>query len=128
MKRCLAAVCAVAALVAAAPVFAQAPQAPADVAGQWTVTFDTPGGPQEWDMYVVQKDARLSGRMTSDGGEFPITGTEDGKNFKVTWTHADQGRMVEITFKGTANGDTISGTATLSGLGEGALSAERIGR
>ena len=118
----------IAALLSATPVLGQAPQAPADVAGQWSVTYETPVGPQPWDMYVVQRDTRLSGRMTSDSGEFPITGTQDGKQFKVTWTHPDQGRMVEITFKGTAEGDLITGTATLSTYGEGTFTAERTGR
>ena len=140
MKGYFATVCAalgaaaVAALFMAAPVRAQAPaptppaQAPADVAGQWDVEFNTPAGPQPWDMYVIQKDTRLTGRMTSDSGEYPITGTQNGDQFEVTWQHADQGRMVQITFKATAKGDTLEGIATLTGYGEGAFSANRTGR
>ena len=135
MKRYFATVCAalgaasVAALFLAAPVRAQAPaQAPADVAGQWETEFTTPAGPQPWDMYVVQNGTRLTGRMTSDSGEYPITGTQNGDQFQVTWQHADQGRMVVITFKATAKGDTLEGAATLTGYGEGTFTAQRTGR
>jgi hypothetical protein len=118
-------------VLSAPPLFGQAapaPQAPADVAGQWDTEFTTPAGPQPWDMYVVQNGTRLTGRMTSDSGEYPITGTQTGDQFQVTWQHADQGRMVVIVFKATAKGDTLEGTATLTGYGDGTFYASRTGR
>ena len=110
-------------LVTAAPVFAQA-----DVAGEWAVTFATPGGPQDFTMFVVQEGARLSGRMTSDVGEFRLTGTVDGNRVKIVWSLPDSGKMLEITFTATIDGDSITGTARLGTLGEGPMSAERTAR
>jgi hypothetical protein len=107
----------------AAPATAQA-----DLAGEWAVTFSTPQGPAEFTMYVNQEGLRLSGRLTSDAGEFPLRGTVDGNRFTITWSLPDQGRLVEITFKGTINGEQLAGTAKLGTAGEGPLSAERTGR
>src|SRR5205823_2873064 len=42
------------------------------VGGEWAVTFSTPNGPVEFTMYLSQEGTRLSGRLTSDAGEFPL--------------------------------------------------------
>jgi hypothetical protein len=110
-------------LVTAAPVFAQA-----DVGGEWAVTFATPGGPQDFTMFVAQEGARLSGRLTSDVGEFRLTGTVDGNHLKIVWSLPDAGKMLEITFTATIDGDSMTGTARLGNLGEGPMSAERTAR
>jgi hypothetical protein len=110
-------------LVSIAPLFAQA-----DVAGEWAVTFETPSGPQDFTMFVVQEGAKLTGRMTSDVGEFRLTGAVDGNHLKIVWSLPEQGKMVEITFTATIDGDSITGTARLGDLGQGPMSAERTGR
>ena len=110
-------------LVSAAPVFAQA-----DVAGEWAVTFQTPSGPEDFTMFVAQNGAKLSGRFTSDVGEFPLTGSVDGSHVKIVWSLPERGKLLEITFTGTIEGDSITGTAKLDGLGQGPMSAERTGR
>jgi hypothetical protein len=102
--------------------------AQADVSGEWAVAFATPQGPAEFTMYVNQAGPRLTGRLTSDAGEFPLRGTVDGSQFTIVWSLPDQGRLVEVTFKGTVTGDHLAGTARLGTAGEGAMSAERTGR
>ena len=110
-------------LVSAAPILAQS-----DVSGEWAVTFATPGGPEEFMMFVAQNGAKLSGRLTSDVGEFPLTGTVDGNHVKIVWSFPERGKLLEITFTGTIDGDSITGTAKLGDLGQGPMSAERTGR
>jgi phosphate-selective porin len=114
-------------LAGAAPVFAQA-GAVADAAGEWAVTFATPGGPEEFTMFVAQNGAKLSGRLTSDAGEFPLTGTVDGNHVRIVWSFPEQGKILEITFTATIDGDSMTGTAKLDGLGQGPMSAERTAR
>jgi hypothetical protein len=110
-------------LVSTPPAFAQA-----DVAGEWAVTFATPGGPEDFTMFVAQAGAKLSGRFTSDVGEFPLTGAVDGNHVKIVWSFPEQGKLLEITFTGTIDGDSITGTAKLGDLGQGPMSAERTAR
>jgi hypothetical protein len=110
-------------LVSTSPVFAQA-----DVAGEWAVTFETPGGPEDFTMFVVQEGAKLSGRLTSSAGEFRLTGAVDGNHLKIVWSFPEQGKMIEITFTATIDGDSITGAARLGDLGQGPMSAERTGR
>ena len=114
---------AVACLLSIAPAFTQA-----DIAGEWVVTFSAPQGPQEFTMYVVQEGPRLSGRLTNEAGEFPLRGTLDGSNFTITWSLPDAGRVLDITFTGTVDGDSMTGTAKLGTRGSGQLSGTRTGR
>jgi hypothetical protein len=102
--------------------------AQADAAGEWTVSFATPSGPAEFTMYVAQEGARLTGRLTSDAGEFPLRGTVDGDNVTITWTLPDAGRLLAVTFTAKITGDEMSGTARLGDRGQGPFSGQRIGR
>ena len=99
----------------------------ADMAGEWAVSFTTPQGPQEFTMYVVQEGTRLNGRLTSEYGEFPLRGTLDGSDFTITWSIPDGGRILEITFTGKVDGDSMTGTAKLGTRGSGELSGTRTG-
>src|SRR5436190_21898487 len=93
--------------------------APTSMAGEWAITFTTPQGPQEFTMYVVQEGPRLSGRLSSEYGEFPLKGTLDGSNFTITWSLPDGGRILEVTFAGKVEGDSMTGTAKLGTRGTG---------
>jgi hypothetical protein len=102
--------------------------AQADAGGEWTVSFATPSGPAEFTMYINQEGTRLTGRLTSDAGEFPLRGTVEGDNLTITWTLPDAGRLLAVTFTAKINGDEMSGTAKLGDRGQGPLSGERVGR
>jgi hypothetical protein len=102
--------------------------AQADAAGEWTVSFATPSGPAEFTMYVAQEGARLTGRLTSDAGEFPLRGTVDGDTVTIRWTLPDAGRLLDVTFTAKINGDEMSGTARLGDRGQGPFSGQRVGR
>jgi hypothetical protein len=99
-----------------------------DAAGEWAVTFSTPSGPVEFTMYVSQDGPRLSGRLTSDAGEFPLRGTINGSKVTITWSLPDAGKMLEITFEAQVEGDRMNGTAKLGDRGQGPMSGERTGR
>jgi hypothetical protein len=115
-------------LVALLAVFASPALAQADVAGEWTVTFSAPSGPIEFTMYVAQEGSRLTGRFTSDAGEFPLRGTANGNDVTITWSFPDGGRILDITFSAKVDGDQMTGTAKLGDRGQGPLSGQRIGR
>jgi hypothetical protein len=102
--------------------------AQADAAGEWTVSFATPSGPAEFTMYVNQEGTRLTGRLTSDAGEFPLRGTVDGDSVTITWTLPDAGRLLNVIFTAKISGDEMTGTARLGDRGQGPFSGQRVGR
>jgi hypothetical protein len=93
--------------------------------GEWAVTFTAPSGPMELVMYIDQQGTKLSGRLTSDTGEYPLRGTLEGNQITISWSLPDRGALLLITFTGKLDGDSIEGTAKLGTLGEGPMSAER---
>jgi hypothetical protein len=113
--------------LAAMFVFLVGAPAPAqtDVQGEWQISFETPIGPAEFTMYVMQTGPRLTGRLTSDRGEFPLRGAVDGDAVKITWQLPDGDKIVDVTFTVTVNGDSMKGTAKLEKIGEGPLSGDR---
>ena len=101
----------------------------ADMGGEWMVTFATPRGPQEFTMYVIQEGPRLTGRLINEAGEFPLRGRIEGSDFTITWQFPDGGQLVEITFAGKVEGDSLSGTAKLGNTGRtGSLTGTRTGQ
>jgi hypothetical protein len=100
----------------------------ADVAGNWRVEFAVPTGEMGVNMTINQKDDALSGRVINEDGEFPLTGKVSGDEVTVSWTVPEQGEPLEITLKGTIEGEYITGIARLGRVGEGSLSARRTSR
>ena len=111
------------AIVLSAVTFAQA-----NMAGEWDIEFVAPQGPQQFTMYVSQEGARLTGRLTSDAGEFPLRGRVEGSEFTITWSLPDGNQLLEITFTGKVDGDALSGTAKLGTRGSGPLRGTRTGQ
>jgi hypothetical protein len=135
----LAAMCACALLLTVA--VNAMPQAPANVAGTWTITMAPMqgggggggngggggggngggggggrGGPQT--ITLKQDGANLTGTMAGRGGDITFTGTVSGTD--VTWTVKREMRGTEVTqtYKATVDGDNMKGTVT-SSMGNG---------
>ena len=103
-------------------------RAQSSMSGEWAIEFASPQGPQAFTMYVMQEGTRLTGRLTSEAGEFPLRGTLNGAEFTITWQFPDGNRLLDITFAGKVDGDSLSGTAKLGTRGSGPLSGTRTGQ
>jgi hypothetical protein len=97
----------------------------ASLTGEWSATVMAPRGALEYTMYLTQEGPRVTGYLQSQYGEIPLKGTVNGDQVKMTWTMMDGSKEVSVTMTGTVKGDTISGTATLGNVGDGAFRAER---
>src|SRR4030095_12763267 len=92
-------------------------------AGEWKVNFVVPTGTRFVNMFINQDHAKLSGTVTSEDGEFPLSGRIEGDQVTVVWSVPEDGKLMEITMKGKLSGNVISGTAKLGNVGEGVLTA-----
>ena len=79
-------------------------------------------------MYVTQEGPRLSGHLSSEFGEPPLKGTINNDEFTIVWSMPDGGRLLEVTFTGKVDGDTLTGSAKLGARGSGSLSGTRTGQ
>jgi imidazolonepropionase-like amidohydrolase len=87
------------------------PAALPNVGGNFSISIDIPGQPITSTLALTQQGAQLTGTMQSQAGTSPIKDgkvTADGFTFSSTVPFG--GSSVEITVKGTVEGNKISGT------------------
>src|SRR4029078_1457140 len=92
-----------------------APSAPAQqpvpvkIDGEWAVTLTLPLGDTWVNMFIVQKGSDLTGYLINEVGKFDLKGTVNRDLVKFTWTFPDGGRLLDITFNGKVERNTMSG-------------------
>jgi hypothetical protein len=96
-------------------------------AGDWRVQFVTPLGQHAVNMTISQSGTKLTGHVTDEYGEYPVTGQFVDGTVTAIWSVSEEGKPLEITMKGRLEGNEIRGTATLGAAGEGTLYARRTG-
>jgi len=114
-------------MAVSAPLAAQPQKQEPSVAGLWRVEFVTPLGQVGVNMTINQSGTKLTGHVTDEFGEYEINGRFTDRQVTVVWSVPEDGKMLEITMKGTLDGNVITGTAKLGNVGEGPLSARRTG-
>jgi type IV secretory pathway VirB2 component (pilin) len=89
---------------------AQGSDQAANVAGTWQLSFQGRRGTMQATLTIQQNGTKVSGTLAGLGrmrnGSSPLTGNIEGSNLSFS---VPGGRM-PLTFKGTLDGDTMSGT------------------
>lgn len=92
----------------------------ADVAGAWTLNIDSPQGPIEATLTLVQDGEKLTGKVeVAQMGETPITGTVKDHDIALSMTMDVNGQSVSIAY--TAKVDDagkMTGSLDFGGQGE----------
>ena len=103
-----------------------AQEKPADVAGKWAITVETPGGSGSPSVTFTQSGETLSGTYMSEVfGEQKVTGTVKGNAITFGFTATIEGTAVKVTYTGTVESTTMKGKVTLGELGEGTFTAKK---
>ncbi len=100
--------------------------AAAQLAGNWTMTLNSPQGPMDITMTVNQSGASFTGTMTSMMGTLPIDeGQVAGRT--ATWSMTMQfgGQAVTLNYRGQVEGNRMNGTAELGSFGNATFTAEK---
>lgn len=87
-------------------------QAPAKVAGTWTMTNQGRNGVQTNTLTLKQDGATLTGTMKGENGmEIPLdSGTVTGNMVDFVVTRMGRNGQVKVEYKGTVDGATMKGT------------------
>jgi hypothetical protein len=96
-------------LAALAPV-ARSDDAPANVAGTWQFSADSPQGTFTATLTIQQDGGTIKGTQESDFGEAPITGTVKGNAIQFSVTVNGPNGSFTVDHDGTVTGDTMKGT------------------
>jgi hypothetical protein len=110
-QRCLGVVAVVCLL--AVPALAVAEDA-VNVTGNWEVSWQGRQGMRIINIAFQQDGEKLTGTyVASTGQEVPVTGTIEGAKITFSVTMPTQQGEFTINFKGTVEGDAMSGTLTV---------------
>lgn len=99
----------------------------ADISGQWTASFDTQIGTQNYTYTFKVDGEKLTGTAKSDNGESQITdGTVKGDEVTFTENLDMQGTAIAITYTGKiADDNTINFTRQVGDFATETLVAKR---
>jgi SAM-dependent methyltransferase len=83
---------------------------PAEVAGVWRWRTATPAGEQQYALRLQQRFQKVSGTISSNDGETPITNARlMGDQLQFSAATGAQGRQVTLSFNGRISRDTMQG-------------------
>jgi opacity protein-like surface antigen len=113
--------------VSAAAVFltTSAIAADANVAGEWDLTVESPAGTGTPHFSLKQEGTAISGTYKGALGEAPVTGSVKGNAITIQFRVDAQGMEMDVIYKGTVDGASMSGTVTLGEFGEGKFTGKK---
>ena len=113
--------------LAVAPVLAQDAAKPkaVDITGSWDLTVESPQGTMVITANFKQEGETLTGTHVSEMGESPLKGTVKGVDVEYTLTIDMGGQQMSIVHKAKVDGDTMTGSADIEGMGSIAFTAKR---
>ncbi len=99
---------------------------PTMAAGTWNLTVESPQGAVPLTLQLRQQGDAISGTVTSPFGQSDLTeGSLSGNEVRFTISVDIQGTPMRVTFAGRIEGDRMSGTVTVEGMGSFPFSGTR---
>ena len=98
---------------------------PANVAGEWNLTVESPNGPGTPTVVFKQDGENLTGTYKGRFGDSTLKGTIKGNSIKFSTTISPQGQDLEISYSGTVDGGNMKGSVTFGAMGEGSFSGKK---
>ena len=100
---------------------------PANIAGEWSFTIETPTGSMESTMTIEQSETSFTGTMKTELGDWEIhSGSIEGNQVTFSISANIMGQMVEMSVEGTVEEDTMSGTIEAGEMGSMEWKAEKV--
>jgi hypothetical protein len=95
-------------------------------AGTWEVMLKTGGGDFPVSAMLTDEAGKITGTLTSQMGEAPVTGTMEGQALKLSLVAKTPQGDIPIVLTGDVAGDEIiNGKADFGGMGQGEWTAKR---
>lgn len=109
-------------LATGVPSFAQ----DADITGKWDVTVTTTQGQMSTSTLVLMKDGgKIVGTLSGPQGDVNVEAEVKEKAVSLYASMPTQQGPIDVTFSGTADGNTMKGIVDFGGRGQGDWSAAR---
>lgn len=99
---------------------------PADVGGTWDLSVSTPQGTNQATLTLTQSGASITGQLTSEMGSAAVdNGEVAGSSVSWSTTLTMGGQSMTITFHGDVEGNRMSGSADMPGMGSASFTAQK---
>ena len=96
------------------------------LSGDWEISLNTPIGPAQSKASLKQDGENISGKIKTQFGEFPISGTLKGADVTLKYTISADGNTLTVTLKGKLDGDTMKGSADFECARPGDWTAQKM--
>lgn len=96
-----------------------------NVAGEWTLTVESPMGRDDVRARFIQNGDQLTGTLINAGQEIPAAGTVNGNLVSFGISLEVRGQPLQLDYAGTIEGDSMSGTVQFGPIGSGKFSGKR---
>ena len=88
------------------------------ISGKWALALETPNGTMAVELDLKQEGEAVTGSLTSEHASGKIgKGTFKDKKLNATATVDIQGNTTDVTIEGTVDGDKMSGSFNVPGMG-----------
>src|SRR5215472_868400 len=100
---------------------------PAQVAGEWNLTVESPNVTGTPTANFKQDGENLTGTFKGRLGEAPLQGTIKGNAIKFTVSMTSPNGDIQAEYSGTVDGDSMKGTVKFGDIGHGSFTGKRKG-
>ena len=98
-----------------------------DMTGNWAFEVTTDAGSGSPTFALKQEGNKVTGKYKGAFGEADVTGTVNGKTFKLTFSANAQGTDVTSTYDGEfESATTVKGKLDIGGLGSGTFTGKKV--
>ena len=111
--------------IIASSVMVAATIATATIAGTWTGSYNTPGGPRPLNLVFVVDGTKLTGTVKRETGDLPLVGQVKGDSVTFSYTITYNEHPLDMTYVGKVTGDLMKGTVDFGGGGQDTFEAKR---
>ena len=115
----------IASCVVAVTAFAAQSTRQQTVAGTWTGTYGTPGGPRPLNLVLKVDGTKLSGSAKRETGDLAIVGHVKGDSVTFSYTITYNEHPLDMSFAARVTGDTMKGVVDFGGQGQDVFEAKR---
>ena len=95
--------------------------------GRWTLLVDAGGETHDVALNVTKEAAGVGGSLTSAAGSGTVKkGSVNGQSLALTVSAVIQGQQMDLELEGKIDGDKMTGTIFVPGLGPATFSGSRV--
>lgn len=96
------------------------------IAGEWNVSYNTPGGARAFRVVFIVDGQKLTGTVKRDAGDSPLAGTIKGDSVSFSYSIMYGDNTLQLTVNAKVAADAMKGSVDFAGQAQEAFEARKI--